>query len=287
MVNFGDFSGCAKQESYQYSLIDFAELYVTLSPAMAVLLQRNNPEQDGIKFIDDNNVLLVRSDAKLRFRPIENKKELYFIGAEVHFISDKLPELNEFEFDMNFSKDGKDVNTMRLTAVRDESVYFKAHAEASKTKVVRAKEEVTLTSNQIIDDAQYIWYNESGAKIGTGYQITIMPTVSQKYKIVIMKEYDGYKSYDEVEVIVVDGAIRKLSPNPAHNNVTVEYKLSDNATSAFIQISDMQNLVSTMHPISITDTLQNIYIAGLVPGSYLVKLIIGGATVDTKPLIIY
>ncbi|GHV43422.1 hypothetical protein FACS1894180_2430 [Bacteroidia bacterium] len=268
----------------QYYLRNFAELYITLSDdLMGKLIQQGN---DGIKIIDANTVLLTSASAQLHFNPLDNREGLYFIGAKVHFISDKMPELNNFNFDFTLAIDGETPETMRFTAVRDENVYFKAFAEASRKKVVRAKELVTLTSNQIFDDAKYTWYNEAGEKIGEN-SLTVTPELSQKYKVEILKEEDGFKSYDEVEVVVVDGLIESLSPNPAQSYVRVDYKLSDNAANAFVQISDLQNLVSVSYPLSTNGTQQEISLSGFVPGTYFVKLIISGVVADTKSLIIY
>ncbi|MDR0830373.1 MAG: C25 family cysteine peptidase [Prevotellaceae bacterium] len=271
----------------KYLLRDFAELNIILSPDLMSKLIKNNQSADGFKIKDDYTLLITSPNATLRFNAIGNIDAELVAGAEVHFISDKYPELNDFDFDFTLAIDGETPEIMRFTAVRDENVYFKALAEASKTKVVRAKEEVTLTSNQIFDDAYYTWYDEAGEKIGTGYQITITPAFSQKYKIEILKKEDGFKSYDEIEVIVVDGVIAALSPNPANSYVRVDYKLSDNSTNASVQISDIQNLVSVSYPLSTNGTYQEISLSGFVSGTYFVKLIISGVVADTKSLIIY
>ncbi|GHT19347.1 hypothetical protein FACS189429_6940 [Bacteroidia bacterium] len=271
----------------KYLLRDFAELNIILSPDLMSKLIKNNQSADGFKIKDDYTLLITSPNATLRFNAIDNIDAELVAGAEVHFISDKMPELNDFDFDFTIKVSGEEDDITRFTAVRDENVYFKALAEASKTKVVRAKEEVTLTSNQIFDDAYYTWYDEAGEKIGTGYQITITPVVSQKYKIEILKKEDGFKSYDEIEVIVVDGVIAALSPNPAQSHVRVDYKLSDNATNAQIQVSDLQNLMSVSYPVSTMENYKEISLSGFVPGTYFVKLIISGVVVDTQTLIIY
>jgi hypothetical protein len=249
------------------------------------LIENLDFQKSGVKRTGENTVYLPNANSELFFNPVTNEEGNYFVGTEVHFISDKMPELNDFDFDLSLLTDGEIDETIRITAIRDADVYFKAQAEASKTKVVRAKEEVTLTSNQIFDDAKYTWYNEAGEKIGYGCQITIVPDFSQKYKIEILKKEDGFKSYDEVEVIVVDGAIGSISPNPANDCVRVDYKLSDNATSAYIHFSDIQNLVSVSYPVSTTEYFQDISLSGLVSGSYFVKLIINGVVVDNKTVI--
>ncbi|MCL2597427.1 MAG: S8 family serine peptidase [Paludibacter sp.] len=265
-----------------FVLNDFAELNVLLSND---LIKNLDFQKSGIKQVNENTVRLPSADTELFFNPVSDENGLYFAGAEVHFISDKMPELNEFDFDMTLVTDGEADQSMRITAVRDENIYFKAHAEVNNPKVVKAKEEVTLTANQIIADAEYIWYDEVGNVVGKGYQITLMPDYSQTYKIEIEQKDNGYKSYDEVQVIAVDGVIKSLAPNPANDYVTVSYLLSDNATDASIQVSDMYGNISASYPLQISMTKQQISLSGLMPGTYLVKLLISGTAVDSKNLL--
>ena len=268
----------------EYKLNDFAEVYALLSNDLIDKLDFN--KSSGIKRVDENRVFLTSDNSELVFKPLNSEEEVYFIGAEVNFISDKMPELNDFNFDLTFKQEGEEDEIMRYTAIRDADVYFKAQAEASKKKVVKAKEEVTLTSNIIYEDATYTWYNEAEEVIGEEYQITIIPEYSQKYKIEIKQEKDGFKAYDEVEVIVVDGVIKLISPNPAQDYIRVDYLLSDNAENASIQISNFQNTVSVSYPILTTENYTDISLPNFVSGYYIVKLIIDGAVVDGQTLII-
>jgi len=268
----------------QYKLSDFAEVYALLSNDLMGKL--NKTQSKGIKIADSNRVLLASENSELVFNSLDRDNGVYFIGTEVNFIADKMPELNEFNLDFTLKTDGADVETMRYTAVRDADVYFKAHAEASKTKIVRGKEEATLTSNTIPDEATYTWLDEGKNIIGDGTQFTVSPAVGQNYTIEIQKEYDGFKSYGEVEVIVVDGIIKSLSPNPAQNNVTVNYLLADDVTNATIQIANIFGNVQVSLPLSTTQEQQDISLLGLVSGNYIVQLVINGFVVDSQSLII-
>ena len=266
-----------------YTLNDFAELNAILSNNLMAKL--NKKASKDIKLIDENTVLLTSTNSELVFNPL-NDNGIYFIGAEVHFISDKMPEFNEFNFNITLSAAGQTLGTVPFTAVRDADVYFKAHAEASKTKIVRGKEEATLTSNTITDDATYTWLDEGKNIIGDGTQLTVSPSVGQNYTIEIQKEDDGFKSYGEVGVIVVDGVIKSLSPNPAQNNVTVNYLLADDVTNATIQIANIFGNVQVSLPLSTTQEQQDISLLGLVSGNYIVQLVINGFVVDSQSLII-
>jgi len=268
----------------QYKLSDFAEVYALLSNDLMAKL--NKTQSKGIKIADSNRVLLASENSELVFNSLDRENGVYFIGTEVNFISDKMPELNEFNLDFTLKTDGADVETMRYTAVRDADVYFKAHAEASKTKIVRGKEDVTLTSNTIPDEATYTWLDGGKNTIGDGNQLTVSPAVNQTFTVEIQKEDDGFKSYGEVGVIVVDGVIKSLSPNPAQNNVTVNYLLADDVANATIQIANIFGNVQVSLPLSTTQEQQDISLLGLVSGNYVVQLVINGFVVDSQSLII-
>jgi hypothetical protein len=275
----------SQEPRWNHHLNDFAELYINLSPALAAALKHDAQGEDGIKIIENDRVLLTSPTARLRFNTIANADEPLFVDAEVNFISDKNPELNDFDFDISLKSDDRLEGQVRLTAVRDIDVYFKALAEASKTKIVRSKENVMLTSNVIFDEATYKWFNEAGETVGEGSQITVTPLESQTYKIEIMKTEDGFKSYDEVSITVVDGLLSSVSPNPAGSQVLVKYKLSDLVSGGQIQIADAQNITRIAQPVSSNLTEESVSLAGLTPGTYYVKLIIDGYMADTKVLI--
>lgn len=271
----------------KYKLGNFADIYVVLSNDLMKNL--NKETSKGIKIIDKTTVLLQSANVELYFNALDKKDGNYFIGAEVYFISDKIPEYNEFNFDMILKVQDEPEETLNFTAIRNENIFFKADAQADKKKIVKAREEVTLQSNIIDDNASYVWFDQNGNQIGEGSKITVMPQISQKYKVVITKEEDGYRSYDEVEVIAVDGIIKSLSPNPAHNELKVVYELSDNINtiSANIQISNIQQTVVIDYPIDSTSKDKTISISGYNTGAYIVKLLINGKVVDTQNLIIY
>lgn len=175
---------------------------------------------------------------------------------------------------------------VHFTAIRDSSIYFKAQAEASKRQVF-GNEEVTLTASNIGDEAKYTWYNRSGNVIGTGTDIKTTPTSTDTYILEVERLDNGYKSYSEVEVVALAGRIVSLSPNPAHNELKVVYQLSDNAKSAALHISNLQNTLSISYPLDINSTEKQIALSGFSSGTYIVKLLINGTVVYSQNLIVY
>ncbi|KGN82696.1 hypothetical protein HW49_01460 [Porphyromonadaceae bacterium COT-184 OH4590] len=263
---------------------DFAEVNILLSnDLMSNLITAGNPK---IKVIDRNRIRVLSPDAKLEFQPLTNNNGDYFAGVEVKFFSDRLPLINSFDFGLNYSEQGKKSEMVHFTAIRDSSIYFKAQAEASKRQVF-GNEEVTLTASNIGDEAKYTWYNRSGNVIGTGTDIKTTPTSTDTYILEVERLDNGYKSYSEVEVVALAGRIVSLSPNPAHNELKVVYQLSDNAKSAALHISNLQNTLSVSYPLDINSTEKQIALSGFSSGTYIVKLLINGTVVYSQNLIVY
>ncbi len=276
-------------ENEGHVLNDFAEVYAILSNDMIRNLNFENSK--GIKQVSENRVILTSPEAELHFYGADGEAAFYAVGAQVNFISDKVPQLNDFDFEITLHATDEQstpyTETRRMTAVRNQDIYFKAVAEADKDKVVRNKEYVVLNSNVLMDSASYVWFDQSGSKIGEGSQITVSPQTSQVYTVSITKDEDGYRSYGEIEVEALDGVIKSLSPNPANDNVTVVYELSDNVANASIRISNIEQTITTDHTIVPTATSQTIPLSGYSSGVYMVKLVIDGVVVDSKQLIIY
>lgn len=72
--------------------------------------------------------------------------------------------------------------------------------------------------------------------IYTGKDFTVSPEITKQYKLEVIATADGLKDYDEVNVKVKEHEILSMSPNPASNNFTINYKAT-NASSGYFMIS--------------------------------------------------
>lgn len=264
----------------------YADVYLTLSRDFINLIDNGGISIEGLRRVDKNK-FLVTSD-KAYFNNISlNPSTLYTLQATVNFFTKETPVNNVFMFDIVQYCGSELIGGETYVAVRDpyRGSYFNAKANADK--VVLAAEPVTFTAEDINENASYMWYNEQGDTIAIGTSLTTTPTQSQRYKLEVVADFDGFKDVDSVDVSVRNGFISAISPNPAVDNITVSYLLSSAATNATIRISDVQNLVIVSYPIIATETSKIVSVSNLNIGSYIVQLVVNGLVVDSKQLIVY
>ena len=105
-----------------------------------------------------------------------------------------------------------------------------------------------------------------------------------KDKLEIIADADGYKDFDEVEVVVNPYSLETLVPNPASNQVTVSYKAED-ASSAYLMIIGTTNGTSNNYILDTTVFETTIDISNYQFGFYTIALVCDGEIVDAKTLL--
>ena len=267
----------------------YADVYLNMSSNLFELWQKSDFAGKGFKVVDKNKILLTEPTATIE-RLVLQPEELYLLEAEVNFFTQEKPENNEFVFDIaeyvDDEKGGKElIGGETYIAIRnsERDSYFKAKAVDDKT--VLPAEPVSFRAEPISEDAVYTWFDQKGDTVARGLNLTVTPTSTQHYKLEVVATADGFKDYDSVRATVRNGAIVSLSPNPTDNQLTITYRLAAGITNATIEISDVQNLSVQSYPVTATATAKTVSLAGLTAGTYVVKLIINGETVDTQQVI--
>ena len=270
-------------------LYNYADVYLNMSSNLFELWQKSDFAGKGFKVVDKNKILLTEPIATIE-RLVLQPEELYLLEAEVNFFTQEEPENNEFVFDIaeyiDDEKGGKElIGGETYIAIRnsERDSYFKAKAVDDKT--VLPAEPVSFRAEPISEDAVYTWFDQKGDTVARGLNLTVTPTSTQHYKLEVVATADGFKDYDSVRATVRNGAIVSLSPNPTDNQLTITYRLAAGITNATIEVSDVQSLSVQSYPVTATATTKTVSLAGLTAGTYVVKLIINGETVDTRQVI--
>lgn len=270
-------------------LYNYADVYLNMSSNLFELWQKSDFAGKGFKVVDKNKILLTEPIATIE-RLVLQPEELYLLEAEVNFFTQEEPENNEFMFDIaeyiDDENEGKElIGGETYIAIRnsERDSYFKAKAVDDKT--VLPAEPVSFRAEPISEDAIYTWFDQKGDTVARGLNLTVTPTSTQHYKLEVVATADGFKDYDSVRATVRNGAIVSLSPNPTDNQLTITYRLAAGITNATIEVSDVQSLSVQSYPVTATATTKTVSLAGLTAGTYVVKLIINGETVDTRQVI--
>ena len=267
----------------------YADVYLNMSSNLFELWQKSDFAGKGFKVVDKNKILLTEPTATIE-RLVLQPEELYLLEAEVNFFTQENPENNEFVFDIaeyvDDEKGGKElIGGETYIAIRnpERDSYFKAKAVDDKT--ILPAEPVSFRAEPISEDAVYTWFDQKGDTVAHGLSLTVTLTSTQHYKLEVVATADGFKDYDSVRATVRNGAIVSLSPNPTDNQLTITYRLAAGITNATIEISDVQNLSVQSYPVTAAATAKTVSLVGLTAGTYVVKLIINGETVDTRQVI--
>lgn len=107
--------------------------------------------------------------------------------------------------------------------------------------------------------------------------------MTEKYKLEVIANADGFKDYDEVIIEVKDCYIDNVSPNPASNNVMVNYKV-ENRNYAYIMVLNSTATTSNNYILDVNQTQTTFNVSNFQQGVFSVILICDGVAVDMKSL---
>ncbi|MGB3343660.1 MAG: S8 family serine peptidase [Aequorivita sp.] len=157
-------------------------------------------------------------------------------------------------------------------------------ADAGGNLEIEKNETVTLTAGAINESALYNWYDPEGNLIHSGPDLTITPEMSKTYKLEVVSDIDGFKDYDEVQITVNPYRLQSLVPNPASNQVTVNY-LADGASSSYVMVVNMNTASSDNYILDVQQSNITIDVSAYPMGLYNIILVCDGEVQNSKTLI--
>ena len=271
------------------SITDYAEVYITFDAGLLAAIN-SNANITGLDWVNSNTLRWNGGSACI---PVTLPANSYYtLQTTIHFLADQIPATNNFDFDIVLRNATGDsiLGGEHYKCVRTNGRYFQAVAHDNMT--ILWGETASLYATDILETAEYNWYDEQGNEVGDGLTCNVNPQQNSTYTLRVTADADGYRAYSTVTVMVVDGELRLLAPNPADNQVRIGYALSRNVSSATLQILNGSGQVIYSQSLSggsgskVTgETLVNT--SSLAAGSYTVRLISSrGNIFDSKTLII-
>ena len=270
------------------SITDYAEVYITLDAGLLNVI--NSANITGLDWVNSNTLRWNGGSASI---PVTLPANSYYtLQTTVHFIADQIPASNNFDFDMVLRNATGDsiLGGEHYRCVRTNGRFFQTCI--SRSESVLWGESVTLTACDIEEDADYQWYDEQGNSIGNGLTCNVNPLQNTTYTLRVTADADGYRAYSTVDVMVVDGELRLLAPNPADNQVRIGYALSRNVSAATLQILNGSGQVVYTQALSggngskVTGEAV-VNTSSLAASSYTVRLISSNGKVhDSKTLVV-
>jgi len=281
-----DFEFCNTPYGNEHNLKDYAEIKVTLQDELWDIWEQSGMEQENIEIMDTEKkqILILNNCAKLKNIALA-REDLFLLHTSFNFLTDNIDSADIFHFTITQKVSNDNVivggETYELKVPNRNN--FDAYAGSDES--INQGATVTLSAQQINENAIYNWYDENGDLIHTGTTLTISPTVSEKYKLEVIAELDGFKDYDEVNIAVKENYIESISPNPANNFVDVQFRTVENSTS-FFMLRNLQTNSSNQYIISPNNSQKQIMLNNIPNGNYSLILFTDGVVQDSKNLII-
>ena len=267
-------------------LYKYAETYIRFSPNIVAGWQEGGSEGNGFEQVEEHRFFIPESSAEFK-NILLPPNSIGMLETEVNFFSDIVPECGEFTFDIAmYDEKGETLyGGEHYKVIRDPDREFEV--KALEDQVVMPETPITFSAVNIGEPATYVWYNAAGDSIASGTTLSTTATQSQQYRLSVQATADGYKGYDTVSVVVRNGAITAISPNPATNQAVVSYTLSNQVQSGTVQIANTTGIVLSSTAFTASQTSTTLNLQNLVAGLYNVRLVsVTGEVLDTKTLII-
>ena len=269
-------------------ITDYAEVYITLDAGLLAAI--NSANISGLTWVNSNTLRWNGGSASI---PVTLPANSYYtLQTTIHFLADQIPATNNFDFDMVLRNAAGDsiLGGEHYQCIRTNGRYFQAVAHDDMT--ILWGETASLYATDILETAEYKWYDDQGNEVGDGLTCNVSPQQNTNYTLRVTADADGYRAYSTVTVMVVDGELRMLAPNPADNQVRIGYALSRNVSSATLQILNGSGQVVHSQMLNggngskVTgETLVNT--SSLASGSYTVRLVSSNGKVhDSKTLVV-
>ena len=268
------------------AIYEEAEIHIELSPDLYNAWDNGGKQGSNFKTANTEKTIIVTDNNLVLENIVLQPNKKYFFNTTFYFLSKELTNKNNF----NYIVTQHDISTNELIDITHIIVQKESRpifiADAGNDKDVDENETITISAEQINEAAIYNWYDTDGNLIYTGKNLTVSADVTKKYKLEIVAETDGYKDYDEIEVKLKPSTIESISPNPATNQMQVNYK-TNGINSAYLMIVGQSgsNNTSNNYVLNTTNNQITIDLTSYNNGFYTVALICDGDIIDAKTII--
>jgi hypothetical protein len=265
------------------AIYEAAEVGLTMDNIILNAWQRGGSTASNITDTPNENKKIAKENNVILDNINLNANEMGTVYLSFNFLTQKATDKEKYRYHVI----QKDSETGEIMGGETFEIRKKPRpaftASAGNNQEVDKNEPVTLSAVEISEPATYNWYDEEGNLIYTGKDFTVSQEVTKKYKLEVIA-LDGFKDYSEVEVKVTPYKFISMSPNPANNEVQVQYDI-ENSTSAYVVIASLTTGNSNNYILNTTSSQKTIDISNYPAGNYSVVLIVNGQIIKSKNLI--
>ncbi|WP_339612149.1 S8 family serine peptidase [uncultured Xanthomarina sp.] len=272
------------EDEFGKAIYNESEIHIDLEPELYNAWNDGGKQGNNFKTTNEDNVVIATQNNMTLSNIALQPNQLYSLNATFHFLTKELTDKQQFNYVVKQfdAENGELVDIVPIKIQKESRPIFLANAgddlETDKN------ETITISAEQINEAAIYNWYDPDGNLIYQGKDLTVSADVTQKFKLEIVADSDGFKDYDEVDVTVNQFYLKTMVPNPATDNVVVNYKTID-VSSAYLMVIGTNSNTSNNYIIDTNLEESTIDISSYPIGYYTVALVCNGTIVDAKTLI--
>lgn len=265
------------------NLNEVADVYITIPESLYNPWKEAGRQGRGFTEVDNNGKFKVVDDVLILDNIEIAGDDLQPLLVEAHFYAQQDGRADTFYFDVIQRDENNLESTIRCTAVYDPTKSFRAIAHDNQNAI--AGEEVTFTAEPIGREVNYIWTNMSGDTLSEGMTLTTSASTTQRYSLQVQSVNDLYIDADTVTLTIKRGVITSIDPNPASNQVNINFNIESDISSPMLSLSTTTG--QTLYNSSIQGTSHIISLQNIPSGHYYVRLYTSlGETLDIKSLIV-
>lgn len=262
-----------------------------LSPPMSTQGTNNNQiNANSPIVVSDRKLFEITADPATFENITLQGGELHTTTMVVLYPGDPISDKQEFNYDIiqRESATGKFIGAVRYEIDKPDCSDKKA--DAGEDKNINRGCSTTLGPSLKMLCANYYWLDQNGDLISRNSNITVSPNKTTTYTLKVVSE-EGCLTEDKVTVNVSnqfclkEREIVKLTPNPAKDRVTVEYR-AENTNTAQLRMVKTDNSFERTHNLDVNSNEIIIDISQYPMGAYVVTLIADGVNEDSKNLMI-
>jgi hypothetical protein len=268
------------------AIFDEAEVTLKMDDIIFDAWERGGKQAELLEDKSDEKKKLVKGDNVILDNIMFEPNERGLLTLDFNFLTKELTDKIEYKYHV-IQKDaitGEVIGGETFLIKKKSRPIFIANA--GNDKEIDENETITISAEQINEAAIYNWYDTDGNLIYQGKDLTVSADITKKYKLEIIAETDGFKDYDEIEVRLKPSIIENISPNPASNEMHVNYKLNS-VNSAYLMIIGQYGTdgTSNNYILEVNSSEITINMTNYSTGYYTVALVCDGQIVDAKTLI--
>ena len=277
-----------KTETNEYgkAIYDEAEISIELSQDLFDAWDNGGKQGNNYKTTNNEKTIVVTNNNCILNNVTLQPNKQYFFNTTFNFLTKELTNKNNFNYILtqHSTENNTLIDVTHINIQKEPRPLFVANA--GDNLEIDENQSITISAEQINEAAIYNWYDTNGNLIYTGKDLTVSSDITKKYKLEIIAITDGFKDYDEVEVILKPSILETITPNPTSNNTIISYKLNG-VQSAYITIMGYYggNNTSNNYILDTNNSEISIDITNYQNGFYTLALVCDGQIVDAKTLI--